>query len=242
MKLMAKPTNYNQRRLIFGGLVLTVMAGLLVWGGTSLGNLADLAQDWQEFVSYDLNMGHFTPDAKSLTKLDSLEVKGRAPKTGYKRDLFGGGWGTANGCTTRNLILLRDLQQVVNNSSCKVQSGILADPYTGEQIIFQYGAETSQAVQIDHVVAVSDAWQKGAQNWEQAKRVRFYNDPLNLLAVDGAANQAKSDSDAASWLPPNKAFRCEYVSRQVEVKAKYGLWITEAEKQAISRELNKCLN
>jgi hypothetical protein len=95
-------------------------------------------------------------------------------------------------------------------------------------------------VQIDHVVAVSDAWQKGAQQWSPSKRVQFYNDPLNLLAVDGPTNSAKGDSDAASWLPPQKAYRCAYVARQVAVKSKYGLWVTSAEKTAIATVLSGC--
>ncbi len=232
---------YLRRRQNLSLLIVAGLAGLLIWGGSNLGNLRQFVSDWLEFTRYDLNMGEFVPDAKSLTKLDSLAVKGRAPKVGYDRELFGGGWAVSGGCTTRNLILRRDLRQVVVDENCKVRAGILNDPYTGEQVKFQYGAETSQAVQIDHVVAVSDAWQKGAQAWDDAKRIEFYNDPLNLLAVEGQANQAKSDGDAATWLPPNKAFRCEYVSRQIEVKSKYDLWVTEAEKQAMSRELNKCL-
>jgi len=95
-------------------------------------------------------------------------------------------------------------------------------------------------VQIDHVVALSDAWQKGAQQISAEDREKFANDPLNLLAVDGPANAAKSDSDAATWLPPNKAFRCQYVARQIAVKRIYKLWVTEAEKDAMKRVLSTC--
>jgi hypothetical protein len=121
-----------------------------------------------------------------------------------------------------------------------VASGVLSDPYTGKKINFIRGVKTSLAVQIDHVVAVSDAWQKGAQQATYAVRNKFYNDPLNLLAVDGPTNGSKSDSDAASWLPPNKAYRCAYVARQVAVKLKYKLWVTTAEKAAIAGVLAKC--
>lgn len=90
------------------------------------------------------------------------------------------------------------------------------------------------------MVALADAWQKGAQEWEPVIRRTFANDPLNLLAVDGRANQAKGAGDAATWLPKNKAFRCTYVARQVAVKRKYGLWVTVAERNAIVRILTAC--
>src|SRR5699024_4130999 len=108
------------------------------------------------------------------------------------------------------------------------------------QINFQRGQDTSTAVQIDHVVALSDAWQKGAQQLTADQRRTFSNDPMNLLAVDGPANQQKSDSDAASWLPSNRSFRCDYVSRQIAVKLRYDMWVTAAEKEAMIRVLDAC--
>ena len=174
--------------------------------------------------------------------LDKLAVKGRAPKTGYSRDLFSDGWGNISGCDTRNFILKRDLTSITwrSGENCIVATGKLVDPYTGKVVNFVRGVKTSLAVQIDHVVAVSDAWQKGAQQISSQARYSFYNDPLNLLAVDGPTNSSKGDSDAATWLPPNKSFRCAYVARQVAVKAKYKLWVTSAEKSAIQGILAKC--
>jgi hypothetical protein len=174
--------------------------------------------------------------------LEKLAVKGRAPKTGYARDLFSDGWGTISGCDTRNFILKRDLTSITwrSGENCIVATGRLVDPYTGKAIKFVRGVKTSLAVQIDHVVAVSDAWQKGAQQLSSESRYSFYNDPLNLLAVDGPTNSAKGDGDAATWLPPNKSYRCAYVARQVAVKAKYKLWVTSAEKSAIQGILAKC--
>jgi hypothetical protein len=174
--------------------------------------------------------------------LEKLPVKGRAPKTGYDRDLFSDGWGNISGCDTRNFILKRDLTSVTwrSGENCIVATGRLVDPYTGQTIKFVRGVKTSLAVQIDHVVAVSDAWQKGAQQISSVSRYFFFNDPLNLLAVDGPTNSAKGDGDAATWLPPNKSYRCAYVARQVAVKAKYKLWVTSAEKTAIQGILAKC--
>ena len=183
-------------------------------------------------------------------QLAALEVKGRAPKTGYDRDLFGQRWSDDvpvalghNGCDTRNDILRRDLVDVAikpNTNDCVALSGTLHDPFTGAVIPFQRGSGTSSAVQIDHMVALSDAWQKGAQLLDEETRRAFANDPLNLLAVDGPSNQRKSDGDAATWLPPNSAFRCQYVARQVAVKHRYGLWVTPAERDALDRWLGTC--
>jgi hypothetical protein len=177
--------------------------------------------------------------------LDSLPVKGRAPKTGYDREEgFGEPWKDVdrNGCDTRNDILKRDLTGITytNSVPCKVQSGTLADPYTGTSINFVRGSGTSSAVQIDHVVALSDAWQKGAQQLSNEQRTAFANDPLNLQATDGPTNLRKGDGDAATWLPPNKGFRCEYVARQISVKATYNLWVTQAEHDAMASILTDC--
>jgi hypothetical protein len=172
--------------------------------------------------------------------LSNIEVKGRAPKTGYERAAFGNGWDEVDGCSVRNTILQRDLTGIRMVDACVVESGLLQDPYTGSEIQFNRGADTSDDVQIDHVVALSNAWQTGAQQLSYENRIRFANDPLNLLAVSGQANQQKSDSDAATWLPSNKTFRCTYVTRQAAVKNKYDLWMTEAEFQAVERILQTC--
>lgn len=186
----------------------------------------------------------------AAAELAVLPVKGRAPQTGYSRDQFGAAWTDDNddpdghnGCDTRNDILRRDLSDVVikpGSLGCAVLTGTLHDPYTGKTISFQRGATSTDAVQIDHVVSLSDAWQTGAQQWSAAKRIDLANDPLNLLAVDGPTNEAKGDGDAATWLPPNKSYRCAYVARQVAVKARYGLWVTAAEHVAIARVLSGC--
>uniref|UniRef100_UPI003D947B10 HNH endonuclease family protein n=1 Tax=Gordonia sp. B7-2 TaxID=3420932 RepID=UPI003D947B10 len=189
------------------------------------------------------------PTSPVLRRLDALVVKGRAPRTGYSRTKFGQAWSDDvsvaeghNGCDTRNDILRRDLRDIrlkPGTRDCVVLSGTLVDPYTGTTIHFVRGPQSAR-VQIDHVVALSDAWQKGAQQWTPDKRRDFANDPRNLRAVSGAANQRKGDGDTATWLPPNKAFRCTYVSDQVTVKYTYGLWVTAAEKDAMRRVLSTC--
>ena len=179
---------------------------------------------------------------KAIDALSKLAIKGRAPKTGYDRAQFGDGWENVGYCDVRNVILARDMQNVktTSDTDCTVQSGTLEDPYIAKTIEFKRGAGTSNAVQIDHVVALSDAWQKGAQQLSVDERLLFANDGLNLLAVDGPANQQKSDGDAATWLPSNKSYRCRYVARQIAVKAKYTLWVTQAEYTAMQNILKTC--
>lgn len=178
--------------------------------------------------------------AQALTK---LEIKGRAAKTNYSRAQFSVGWGDLENCDVRNYILARDLIDVtVVPGTCKIATGTLIDPYTAQTILFVRGPDTSDDIQIDHVVALSDAWQKGAQVLSRQSRYAFSNDPLNLLAVQGAANQTKGDGDAATWLPASKSYRCLYIARQIAVKAKYKLWVTAAEYRAMERVLQDCPN
>ncbi|MFF9564824.1 HNH endonuclease family protein [Leifsonia sp. NPDC014704] len=179
-------------------------------------------------------------DARAL--LATLPVKGKAPKTGYDRvGDFGPAWDLpGQACSTRDLILARDLTDIVRDGPCKVTSGTLHDPYTGKTISFRRGVATSAEVQIDHRVPLANAWQTGAQQLTFEQRRQLANDPLNLVAVDGPTNAKKSDGDAATWLPPVKPYRCEYVAAQVAVKARYHLWVAPAEHDAIDRILAGC--
>lgn len=172
--------------------------------------------------------------------LAKLEVKGRAPKTGYKRTEFYDQWPNVDGCSLRQRIIKREVGESAVLNGCDVVAGEFDEAYTGKHLKFTQKSEFSKGIQIDHVVALSDSWQKGSQYFDYNKRHQMATDPLNLLAVDSEANQQKSDGDAATWLPPNKAFRCQYVARQVSVKYKYGLWVTEAERDAIAKILETC--
>ncbi len=183
--------------------------------------------------------------ASGLSVIEVQPTKGRAAKTGYTRAQFGQAWADVdrNGCDTRNDILKRDLTGEVfkeKTHDCVVLSGTLVDPYSGETINFVRGNVTSMEVQIDHVVALSNAWQTGAFKLTLEQRTAMANDPLNLLAVKGKLNSQKGDGDAATWLPPLKSYRCDYVARQVAVKLKYKLWFTAPEKEAIVRILKSC--
>lgn len=251
-------------RMRWAGAVAVVSAALFIGGceqvseeysqlvaDNSLAQTPDTVVAADDAVQAPLGAEGAVQTGQVLATLDGLPVKGRAPKTGYDRDQFGASWSDAgvgislarNGCDTRNDILRRDLQitSVKEGShDCVILTGVLDDVYTNKTIDFVRGKKSSTAVQIDHVVPLSLAWQTGAQQLSAAERLNLANDPRNLQAVDGPANGQKSDGDAATWLPPNKAYRCTYVARQVEVKAAYGLWVTAPEKEAISRVLDNC--
>ena len=225
----------RRRRMV---LVAVILIGTLGWVVIKeWPNLPLMLPDSQPQQSgSNSDSGEVARDA-----LAALPTKGRAPKTGYKRSQFGDGWARVGGCDTRNVILRRDLvNAVLGDDNCKVQAGALSDPYTGQRIAFKRGANSSGAVQIDHVVALSNAWQTGAQQLSSEQRISLANDPLELLAVDGPANQQKGDGDAATWLPSNKPFRCQYIARQIAVKKKYSLWVTPPERTAMERILASC--
>jgi hypothetical protein len=224
--------NYRLRRAIVALISTAVLLFVVLQAAPPTDHSAQQPTPTQQLTGGEL----------ATTALAELAIKGRAPKTDYSRTQFGDGWATVKGCDTRNIILNRDLQDVVTDDNCHVTKGTLQDPYTGKPILFSRGGESSSAIQIDHVVALSDAWQKGAQNLTKQQRIAMANDPLELLAVDGPANQEKSDGDAATWLPSNKSFRCQYVARQIAIKLKYSLWVTEAEHLAMTTILTSCPN
>ena len=228
-------------------MVLAVVSALAVaWFGASTWGAAPWSSEGDPaskgFAEPTVSSGKA---GSALAALATLAVKGRAPKTGYDRALFGPSWADVdrNGCDTRNDVLRRDLtayQLQSGTHGCLVRSGTLRDPYTDRTVDFVRGRTTSEAVQIDHVVALSDAWQKGAPQLTPDTRRAFANDSLNLLAVDGPTNQRKSDGDAATWLPPNKPYRCPFAARQIAVKAKYRLWVTRAERDTFRQILATC--
>lgn len=185
---------------------------------------------------------------QARAQLAALPVKGWDRTQDFQRWRFGKAWSDdvdvefgRNGCNTRDDILRRDLTNlVVRPGTCYAQTGVLRDPYTGATIDFVRGPDTSNTIEIDHVVALADAWYKGARGWDPQRRLDFANDPRNLLAVSPKANFDKAFRDAASWLPPNAAFRCDFVARQVAVKTAYGLWVAAKEKAAMIDVLAHC--
>lgn len=173
--------------------------------------------------------------------LPRLTVTGPGSLTGYVRGpaQWGPTWADVdhNGCRTRDDILRRDLTQTVLTGRCAVVSGVLADPYTGKTI--RYSRTHATAVQIDHVVPLAEAWRSGARAWTTARREQLANDPAELLAVDGPANESKGDSGPDEWQPA-AAFRCAYAAKYVLVKVRYRLTVTAPEKRALETTLTAC--
>ncbi|MBQ3474096.1 HNH endonuclease [Candidatus Saccharibacteria bacterium] len=224
----------RRRRIL---VIVVALTGVAVWLFVNPNSYEDI------FTKVENTGAEEVVDSGMLARevLEKLEVKGRAPKTGYSREEFYDGWPIMDGCNLRQKILKREFGETAVLEGCDVVAGEFDEPYTGEHMVLSDKTEVAK-IQIDHVVALSDAWQKGAQYKDYETRYKIATDPLNLLAVDGPANEQKSDGDAATWLPKNKKFRCQYVARQVSVKYKYGLWVTKAEKEAILRVLENCPN
>lgn len=227
--------DYNLRRRRLSAVLLLT---LLVITYTIASHLLPVLPEQTEAPA---NTPEIVTSELATKALDTLPVRERVTGADYDRNLFSPDWADIAGCDMRNRILQRDLVNVtLDEDNCTVLSGILEnDPYTGREIPFQRGAATSGDIQIDHVVAVSDAWMKGAKELSYEQRQDFYNDPLNLLAVSGEANIEKGNSDAAKWLP-RQGYRCRYVARQIAVKLKYLLWATLEEERAMRRTLSTC--
>lgn len=202
-----------------------------------------------------------TPE-QALTELDKITT-GTPHLAGYagnREQLFGKWQNSSQLCgsgTTRDLIMKRDMTDVAMTKACKVQTGVLQDPYTGKTIRFDR-SKSSLTVQIDHVVAVQDAWASGLWGASAQERLTYANDPDVLLAVDGPANEQKGSGVASLissksrqaatraqwggevWMPSNKAYRCDYMVKRVEIKTKYGLSMTQAEKTETKKVLEAC--
>ena len=180
-------------------------------------------------------------ESQALLAAQALVERGRSASTNYSRDAFGSAWKDVdrNGCDTRNDILGRDFTTAIykaGTNDCKVIGGTWTDPYSNESYTF---TEQPSEAQIDHVVALSNAWQMGADLWTAEMRTEFANDPLNLIVTVASLNRQKSDSNAASWLPPYKPGRCDFIARQVAVKTKWQLFVTSSEKSAMLGILSK---
>lgn len=226
------------------GVIVLIVAAVICWAWWRDGHPGDGTSDSGVAPAAPLN-----PDYDAArAMLDALPVKGWDREQDFKRYRFGERWSDDvdvefghNGCNTRDDILRRDLALVeLRRGTCLVQRGVLHDPYTGNTVEFVRGPQTSEAVQIDHLVSLADAWYKGARSWDEAHRRDFANDPRNLLAVSAQANFDKAFRDAAGWLPANGAFECEFVARQITVKTAYGLWVSSNEKAAMRRILRHC--
>ncbi|WP_409434586.1 HNH endonuclease family protein [Mycobacterium sp. SMC-14] len=178
-------------------------------------------------------------------------VPARTHRYDYRRPLFGDAWdddndapGGHNGCDTRNDILNRDLVDITHVSTKRcadaVATGTLHDPYTNAVVAFTRGAKIGEAVQIDHIVPLAYAWDMGASAWPYRQRVRFANDPANLLAVAGQGNQDKGDAGPGQWMPPNKSFACQYAVAYISVLRGYALRLDQPSADVLREAAATC--
>ncbi|MGB3351364.1 MAG: HNH endonuclease family protein [Mycobacterium sp.] len=206
------------------------------------------AQDPSRFIA-QADIPTVTPGADVLFGI--AEIPARVRGYDYRRDAFGESWtddttapGGRNGCDTRNDILNRDLLDktyvAISRCPAAVATGVLLDPYTSVLVPFTRGAQTGAEVQIDHIVPLALAWDLGARNWSDEMRTRFANDPSNLIAVQGDANQDKGDKEPAVWMPPNAAFHCQYAMQFIAVLRGYGLPVDAPSKSALRQATETC--
>lgn len=242
------------RRLVTTGVVVVAIVGLAGALPTDLGELipGGLRADLARLVPDVLTTTGTTPENAVPSQdiaalLDQVTVVAALPEIpGYERGCrtgqacsFGPAWndpGDHSGCDTRSRILRAQLSEVTikpGTHGCKVSSGVLADPYTGQIITF--GAGSSADVHIDHVFPQARAWDANAWRWDEQRRTAFANDPMNLVAVGADINRQKSDSGLA-WLPPNLSYRCAYIARYLTVAATYELVITSRERDIAATE------
>lgn len=174
--------------------------------------------------------------ATAESQLHALTVNSGLTMSGYSRDRFHIWASQGHGCDTRDVVLKRQGHDVKATSECKIYNGSWTSPYNGKTYT------DPQALQIDHVVPLADAWLSGAKNWSDDKREAFANDLTRpqLLAVDGHDNEAKGDQDPSEWKPPQHDFWCTYARDWVSVKAYWKLTVTSAEKAALEDMLATC--
>ena len=238
--LSARARTLRRRRV---GIVALFLIGVAAW-------LIANPASWQTEVIYGSETSESTPQAATNTDgayyasylLSQLPVQAPADGSTYEREeQFYSSWPSIEGCSLRQRIIKRDFAAAtLDDDNCTVIAGNFVDPYSSQEFDFTQKSEISSGVQSDHVVALSNAWQTGAQNLSDDERYDLATDPLNLVAAGSEANQDKSDGDASEWLPANVAFRCDYVARQISVKYKYHLWLTSAEHDAMSEVLSSC--
>lgn len=217
-------------------LVFAVSAVAVAGVGVATNHPPDISRDAQRLLD-------------ELRLIPVLAARPDAPD--YDRGAFGTAWtdntdagGSGNGCDTRNDILDRDLQDktfaVMTSCGRAVATGEFRSPYSGRWVVFRRGQGTGAKVQIDHIVPLSFAWDMGARTWNSTVRQRFANDPANLVAVDGDANQDKGDKQPSRWMPANESFHCQYAAQFVVVMRTYGLYLDTPSVPVLRSALRRC--
>jgi len=180
--------------------------------------------------------------AEAAARLAGLPVAARADRPAYRREAFGKGWGRIGGCETRDVVLARQLRDVVRvrGDRCAISSGTFQDPYTALARTYRRGQDPGKGLDVDHLVSLRNAWQSGAAGWDDARREAFANDLRNLQLTAAGVNRGKGDAPVDAWVPPNRGYRCTYAVRWIEVKAAWRLAVTTAERDTLTRLLRSC--
>lgn len=233
---LAPSTSPLSRRLRLRALVGLLLTALLV-GPLGLAGPAAASDARSPAGSWSAA----TPRTIDASAVASLEVREPGASTDYDREAFGKPWADVddNGCDTRNDILARDMSRETLEGDCKVLTGVLKDPYTGEQIDFDKSKGSNQ-IDIDHMIPLGAAWEAGASEWTDEQRLQYANDPLVLLAVDSGANRSKSDQTISEWMPTNTAIACQYGASYVAIALKYELSVSPADHDKLEELSGSC--
>lgn len=176
------------------------------------------------------------PAGEAARLLAELTVRAEGSDAGYDRDLFPHWSDHGDGCDTREVVLERDGRDVETGPDCGPVSGRWYSVYDAVWV------EDPSDVHIDHIVALSEAWVSGADDWRQARRQEFANDVTHaqLIAVSASSNLSKGDRDPGDWMPPNERTWCIYAREWIWVKSVYDLNVDRAEKVALESALDRC--
>jgi hypothetical protein len=176
------------------------------------------------------------PAEIARNELGDLNVEAPHSMTGYSRAKFPH-WAKQYGeCDTREVVLQRDGQNVVQDDKCRAVQGTWHSEYDGKALT------AASQVDVDHMVPLAAGWRAGADRWDNARRKQFAND-LNhsqLIAVSAASNRSKGDQTPDLWKPPLHSYWCTYSRAWIDVKYVYQLNVTEAEKTALREMLDTC--
>ncbi len=176
-------------------------------------------------------------ESQARAELEALVVGTPHSMDGYSRDAFDIWARQPDGCTTRQDVLARDGDGVVEGSDgCQPTSGSWYSAYDDQNVTV-----VAQAT-IDHVVPLADAWRSGADEWSAEQRKAFGNDLTDsqLIIASSSSNSSKSDQDPSTWKPPNQAYWCTYGEQYTDIKSKFSLTVTAEEKAALGELLDAC--
>ncbi len=225
----------SKKATVITGVAVATAVGL---GGYGVGvSLSDSLRDTPEnYTVTEQDLGVLEE------KVSSLKVR-RNEKSipEYSRDSLPTDWKDldGNGCNTREDILKKYTSEYTGRfDGCKIKSGKFYDYYNGKFLRYDKSVDTGGGIQIDHIVAIGNAWISGGYKWGKDEWISYINDEEVLIPTSSKTNREKSDKDITEWKPANNSYLCTYAEKQVEIKDKYKLTVTEKEKAELKSILN----